>query len=349
MITVLSNSGGTHFSSSVPDLSFTISGHKATVDITVDGTSIYNETLVPTGGNITVADIQDMLAIHAERKLVADYMIGITEYITTDGRNEANVWYVKGKVLYCNADLGVEAQEFYDNHYLSVLMGDKVTAIGRLEYLHYYGDDACTCEAEYTDGSKVLFDIEASGGNGKYTQVDVSPGNFAQDGKTLARYTVKAGSRVQVFVIDHTKPDCAPILLFDNSFGVQELIYCTGAHKVSPKYTRKQERFGGMLRTYAIEEERTFKADTGVLTTAMANWADELFRSREIYVVNIYDGEPQVGKEVVITDCKSENSNEDDYMPRFTFDYQYSQRNHNVLDLKREGRIFDNTFDNTFN
>ena len=35
-------------------------------------------------------------------------------------------------------------------------------------------------------------------------------------------------------------------------------------------------------------------------------------------------------------------------VPRFTFSYQYAQRNHNVFDTLRSGRIFDNTFDNTF-
>jgi hypothetical protein len=36
-------------------------------------------------------------------------------------------------------------------------------------------------------------------------------------------------------------------------------------------------------------------------------------------------------------------------MPRFTFSYQYAQRIQNVLQMDRVGRIFDNTFDHTFN
>ena len=55
------------------------------------------------------------------------------------------------------------------------------------------------------------------------------------------------------------------------------------------------------------------------------------------------------GKEVVITDSKSDRSNDDAELPRITFTYQYAQRNHNVLQLYREGRIFDNTFDDTCN
>ena len=52
---------------------------------------------------------------------------------------------------------------------------------------------------------------------------------------------------------------------------------------------------------------------------------------------------------MIITDSKAEYTNDDAALPRFTFTYQYAQRLHNVLQLQREGRIFDNTFDNTFN
>ena len=51
---------------------------------------------------------------------------------------------------------------------------------------------------------------------------------------------------------------------------------------------------------------------------------------------------------MTLTESKSEVSNLDDEIARFTFSYQYAQRIHNVIDLQRAGRIFDNTFDNTF-
>ena len=91
-----------------------------------------------------------------------------------------------------------------------------------------------------------------------------------------------------------------------------------------------------------------FKADTGILSFTMANWVDELFRSMNVHIVTFKNGNPNVGKEVIITDSKSEYDNKPTSLPRFTFSYQYAQRNHNVLNMERAGRIFDNTFDNTF-
>jgi hypothetical protein len=180
----------------------------------------------------------------------------------------------------------------------------------------------------------------------------VSPDNFVTSGKELVAYTVIAGSRRQRFEMDFSEPDCAPILEFYNSFGVWEYMYCTGKHQVGSDFKRSQARVGGKLRNYKIEETRTFKADTGFLNTAMANWAEDLFRSDEVYVVNVVNGSVQDangGKEVVLSDSKSDRTNEDDHMPRFTFSYQYAQRIQNVLQMDRVGRIFDNTFDHTFN
>lgn len=230
-------------------------------------------------------------------------------------------------------------------------MGSKETAVGRLEYLHYIGTDSAECRAFYADGQIETFSVDVVGGNDRYTTIDVSPQKFlrSSDGAEPESYTVIAGDRRQQFTINHECPDCAPILIFVNSFGCDELLYCTGVHKVAPSYKRSSSYISGKLRNYDIEETRTFKADTGILNTAMANWFDEVLRSDYVRIVNFIDGNPDVGREVVITDSKSERSNAYDELPRFTFSYQYSQRNHNVLNMGRAGRIFDNTFDRTFN
>ena len=55
-----------------------------------------------------------------------------------------------------------------------------------------------------------------------------------------------------------------------------------------------------------------------------------------------------MGREVVVSDPKVEYTNEADELPRVTFTIQYAQRNHNVVDTGRAGRVFDNTFDYTF-
>lgn len=347
MVTLTNTLSGRYFSSTIPDVSFTIAGYRAAVTITVDGRQVYSEHLYPLAGAISLRNLSGLITPYARRDLAIALSIKITEQFS-DSATE-NTATMSASVVYCDADLDTTADDFLSKHFLSILLGEKVTALGRLEYLHYIGTDAATVTATYADGTTAAYPAVQVGGNGKYTTIDVSPSRFVKAGALLTEYRVTAGARTQVYTIDLEQPDCAPILLFVNCFGVEEVLYCTGTATLSPTYKRDTAYMDGLLKNYYIEETRTFKADTGVLTFAMADWAQELFRSQYVRVMNIYDGNPVVGKEVVLTDAKAEYTNDDDELPRLTFSYQYAQRNHNVVQLQRAGRIFDNTFDQTFN
>lgn len=347
MVNVLNSISGTYFSANIPDIVFSLTGEKAAVIMTVDGEIIYSEHLFPSRGIIKISDLPNLITPYAKQKLTVAFELKIKE-VVEDGTQPSTVT-MSANVIYCSADVDTTAEDFTSHHFLSLMLGKKTTAVGRLEYLHYIGTDTATVTASYDDGTTEKFTLTPVGGNSKYTTIEVSPALFAKKDKQLIRYTVVAGERLQMFVIDFKNPDCAPILIFDNSFGVEELIYCTGTETVSPSFKRESSYIEGIQKNYNIEETKTFKADTGYLSFDEANWAGDLFRSEYIRVVNFYSGVPNIGKEVIITESKLDYTNDYDEMPRFTFSYQYAQRNHNVLDLKREGRIFDNTFDNTFN
>ena len=344
---------GTYFTSNVPDILIPVASPaaKARVTVTAGAELLLQETLWPVGGVVTLSEMGELLETVAQQQLVVNIEVRV-QLLDANGGSTGQPTTTTATILYSRADVGIAAQEFYEGFFLSILMGTKVTAHGRLEYLHYYGTEAAQVAAEYDDGTTQTFAALRSGGTGAYTQLDVSPDYYEQADKQLIAYTVTAGSRSQRFEMDLEKPDCAPILEFYNSFGVWELIYCTGTHRVSPEYNRQSARIGGRLRNYKIDETRTFQADTGFLPRAMADWADELFRSDLVYVVNVIDGQlvdRNGGHEVILSDSKSERTNDDDHLARFTFSYQYAQRIHNVLQLNRVGRIFDNTFDHTFN
>ncbi len=346
-----------YFTSGMPDVLIPgTDGTPQLVTVTCDGEQLLQESLWPINNVITLSDLGELLEPYARKQLVCS--------VSISADNSSSIC----TVLYAMVDVGISASEFYNGYFLSILMGTKITAAGRRELLWYYNEPEEETEeeeseeeeeeevlaviAEYADGSTRTFTPSAVGGSSTYTCIDVSPDNFVTSGKELVAYTVIAGSRRQRFEMDFSEPDCAPILEFYNSFGVWEYIYCTGTHQVGSDFKRSQARIGGRLRSYKIEETRTFKADTGILNTAMANWAEDLFRSDEVYVVNVVNGSVQDangGREVVLSDSKSDRTNDDDHMPRFTFSYQYAQRIQNVLQMDRVGRIFDNTFDHTFN
>ena len=340
-ISLSSLNGQTYFTSGIPDVKIAgTDGTSQEVTITCGGSELLDESMWPVGGTITLSELGELLEPYARKSLVCSVTIA------SGGTSSTFT------ILFSKADVGVSAAQFYASSFLTTLQGTKITASGRRELLWYYGSDSASVVAEYADGTTGSFSASTAGGSSTYTCIDVSPDNFVTSGKQMVAYTVTAGSRSQRFEVDFSKPDCAPILEFYNSFGVWEYIYCTGTHRVSPEYKRSTARIGGLLRSYKIEETRVFKADTGILNTAMANWAEDLFRSDEVYVVNVVNGQvtsSDGGKEVVITDSKSDITNDDDFLPRFTFSYQYAQRIQNVMQMNRVGRIFDNTFDHTFN
>lgn len=348
MIVITAGLSGTYLSATIPDLDFTIDGYRAFVEITSDSDVLFSDYLFPFNGEITFSELSELVQPYVHRRLLAELTISITEEFEDNDRKNTST--LTAKVMYCSADLGVSnADSFLSAHFLTLLDGEKTTAPGRLEFLHYIGADDASATAEYSDGSTADFKVETLTGSSVFKTVDVSPDRFSAEGKELVAYDIRAGQRAQRFVIDFGQPDCAPVLMFENSFGCDEIVYCTGTHTVSPEYTRSSAFINKMKRNYLIEEDRKFKADTGVLSFTMANWLDELFRSQTVKLVNFFNGEATVGKDIVIIESKSEYSNDDDELPRFTFTYTYAQKNHNVMDLRRGGRIFDNTFDHTFN
>ena len=334
------------FSSGFPDVLIPHPiGESAVVTVTADGETLLRETLYPTDDGIVLEDMGGLVELYARQRLTVLVNVHAT---AASGRS-----YDKDvRVLYSRTDIGedISAEEFYECSFLTVLQGRKLTALGRMELLNYYGTEDAEVTALYDDGTTEVFAARVTGGNDNYRHIDVSPGQYVAEGKTLCSYTVTAGSRTQEFVVEPEQLDCAPVLCFVNSFGVEELLYCTGLHQISPEYKRSQARIDGYLRNYKIETIRHFKADTGPLNEWMAEWVDDLFHSDEVHLYHYEDGVLRPGREVVITESKSDRSNDDAEIPRFTFTYEYAQRNHNVLAFRqrREGRIFDDSFDDTF-
>lgn len=352
------------FSSNIPDLKISTSATRVEVRIffekgnaTIDtdtAAPIYDEYLYPDSeGAIEVCELDQIVNPYAEQYLMGTLLIKAIEQTAdssgsyTDGDNEETDPVA---IYYCSARVEESATVFVANNFLTRLDGKKLTSLGRLEYLHYYGTDTPSCTAYYTDGTNATFTPEIISPNDYYQTIDVSPEKFTTSGKTLMYYVVTAGSRSQEFEIDFTNPDCAPILAFTNCFGVQELAYCTGTLESSPELKFTQNYVKGKLKTQSITEVRTLKADTGVLTFPMADWLQDLFTSKEIYLVEMAGGYPNVSQDLIaITDCKQDYTNDHDSLPRFTFNYRRATRNTSVIPIHREGRIFDTSFDFTFN
>lgn len=342
MITVISDIPDYAFSSALSGLVFTTNRSSASVVIKIGNNEILNEKYVPdSDAKICIREIGLLLEPYLLTNLIEAFSYSI---------NDSDVPRTKSfKVQYCTVEVPYTASVFMAEYFLSSLIGEKVTALGRKEFLHLVATEPCQVEVQCcylvnvstTVETKVIQQVTELN---KVITIDVSPSEYEKNNWELLYYNVKAGKRIQQYKLERYSQDTAPCLLFTNSFGCQETIYCTGTHQAAPEYNRNAAYVDGKFKNYLIGENRLFKANTGVLNIPMANWADDLFRSKEVYL--LINSLPD--KEITITESKSERSNNYDALPEFSFEYRYSQRNHNILQLGRAGRVFDNTFDNTF-
>ena len=162
---------------------------------------------------------------------------------------------------------------------------------------------------------------------------------------TLVRYYVQVGSRRQTFVLDHTGQKGSPALAFRNSFGVFESIYCLGTESATHAFDRYAGDIIGNYRNYRIDETVTHHADTSPLTPVEQEWAIDLFRSTDVWLLN--DAGTK-WKAVAITDSQVEYDDADNSLVKYTFDYRLSQRNHHIGTVPGLSGIFDATFDPSF-
>lgn len=315
------------------------------VAITVDNIEVLNENYTPDAdGNVTLYDVGKLLAPYLIRSLVAPVLL------TWTSEGVELSWPFTA--VYTSAMIEETTDEFIAKHFFTHSTNKK-TAIGRKEVLYFYVDDAQgitpRCTAYYSDGSHVSQNYPVT-----YTTVDtivmleVSPINFTLAGKTLISYTIEAAARSATFTVAPPQ-EYAPALIFRNSFGCEETIYCVGSQELEPKFDYTTANVAGAFQNIDIVETKAFKAYTGILTPAMSNWADDLFRSLSVYLFTLTgQGAIVRGREVTITEAKAIRSNVADFLPNFEFTYRYSQNNHNIFDKTVAGRIFDDTFDFSF-
>lgn len=342
MIVVTTDVSDYNFSSSLHEIAFTTNKTYASFSLMCGTTSILSEKYTPNSdGTIEVLEVDKLVEPYLRKNLIE-----LFSYTIDDGEKTVSRSF---KVQYAEAECYYPAGTFNEKFFLSAMMGERDTALGRKEALHFILSVATdvNVDCEYWNGTEVQKQRKSLGNFTTLSSiltVICSPDLFKDDalGKLL-RYTVTAGDRSQTFIVKETK-DANPVLLFTNSFGCQEYFYCIGTVALEPEFTRSTAYEKGMLRNYDIVENRVFKANTGPLSPSMSMLADDLFRSREIYLV--VGGLP--GKEITVTASTSKRNNDLDNMPSFTFDYRYAQRNHNILELSRAGRVFDFTYDDTF-
>lgn len=337
MVTIQSTLNAIMFSSEFGRLSLLCPAASTTFSIRIGADEIFSQTYYPdSDGTVIIYDLDKLLENHISSRSAVTFSV--------DGSDAAIV-----KVLPCSMAVPESAETFTEDFFLTTATGERDTAADRYEALTM----VCARVTEVTalcsyvdDAGDVSEKTVALGTFLDFVRFDVSPRRFADRslGRLIA-YEIRAGKRRARYRVLANPPEADPALIFRNCFGTLETIYLTGARQTTPSYTRSAALIEGEFRNYDIEETMSFKAMTGPLRPGMVPVALDLARSKEVFLLD-HDG--STGDRITITDVDVKHTNEDNSIPDFSFTYRRSDRRSALLDVNRPPRLFDDTFDDTY-
>lgn len=347
MVSIVTEYDQLYFTPGVPDME--ISTDQTAVEIAVavtpiNGTAstIYDETLYAVDGHVFLNDLPSLLRASIEQSLLAS----VTISVTSDGGSDS----VTFDVRHCNAHLLGAAATVIDGYFLTMAQGRRVTSLHRTEALHYIGNDDVTVRAVYDDLSTRTFNLSPEEDDVHVKHVDVSPSLFVDDSiGNLIAYNVTAGCRKQHFDVVRETLQEVVCVNFRNAFGCMEYVYCTGNIEDNSEFSHDTSLINGKLVCYNVDEKTEFTADSGVIPFDSVGLWKDMLRSKETFLADNKET-PQYSSvmPIVITEAKPSYNNDDAEMPRFTFKFKPSDTRA-VCDFRQHGRIFDNSFDSTFN
>jgi hypothetical protein len=308
-----------------------------------DGTDEFlQEAYTPDSeGRIYVRELERLLVPHISKiTLRQHFLITVTP---VDGSEGA---VIETTVQYCLTEVNLAAEAFLESCFLTTLRGEKVTYAGQREFLSLVVSEATevSITARYRNGGQSSKTAQiAAGDAGKAVTVDVSPSLFSAP-DTVSFVVVTAGARAFTFYVRRL-PAARPVeFVFLNPFGVKETFVPAGLVSRENRYENRFGYFGGMYRKYSVDLVKLHTANTGVMTGDMADWIECLFLSGDVFVLS----PAGVEQEVTIEESTVRRSSARDELPSCEFKYRLSKRNHDEFYVLTS-RIFDGTFDYTFN
>ena len=324
-------------------LSFSSPG-AATFTVVHAGVVIFENTYYPDeDGMITVHELADVLEPYIQ-EIFADFSFEIA------GASAGTV-----RVFYCSWSMAARAMTFLDSSFLSPMTGIRRTHTSRYETLSLYCNysEAVTVECRYFDGGAIGTKTVSLGGAQGARMLNVSSARFLDPSRgTLVGYTVKCGQRRAEYMVLPYMPDLSDAFIFRNSFNAWETLYLVGSRETDPQYSRSTANVNGYIRSYQIEEVISMTTYTGPLPDGMEWITMALARSKAVFLL-LENGDS--GDEIHITDCDLKHTNDQTSEADLNFSYRNAAVKWRMADdraarlsVPRPPRIFDDTFDETY-
>ena len=332
---------GVAFSTEIMNVEICEASATVTFSILKSGEEIFSSAFTPdAAGNIFIYDVRSILEAHID-DVFADFSF-------TVGNDTVNSRVFKASVIVTET-----AEQFLPSFFLSPT-NKKRTAPDRYETLAFYPQEACrvyTVASYYDNGHIAVREIQLMGTEDVTPDavniIDVSAKKFIDESKgTLVSFVVRAGERSFYYTVDNTLPSADPSILFRNCFNCWDTLFFTGTKENSLEVKRSFAFVDGRYRMYDAVDTESFKANSGVLDEYMIVLAKDLARARSVFLM---DKLGNATYELSVTDSEIKYTNNDDALPTMDFTFRIALYITLLLEPNRPPKLFDSTFDNTFN
>lgn len=316
------------------------------VEIIVGNDSALSTTLYypPNDSRVYLRNVAQLLFPFVDNELENDDSFDTSQLVkvVTNGLSQQTF------VIPTTIRIAEDVESFTSRNFLSLLSGKKLTPEGATERLNVYAYKTefsdlqlvATWEihGEYQQSRQVLIaDKEVE--EHTFCAFDFSPKNFLQPHPLarLVQYEISFGERRQLYeIVPSLDGDCTT-LTFINSFGQLEDFHAFGLTEEDHKYNRSSAIFPTGQRIYDIEANPEYELNTGLLEHGTQAQLEDLLRSRHVWI----------GQEpIVITDASHKPTSNIYARTNSTLTYQFTKGP--AVEVNKRIRIFDDTFDDTF-
>lgn len=328
------------FLSELKCLSFSIDGDSADFAVFTDGREIFSSTYWPDeSGVLSVYGIDRIVAFELS-DVAGDFCFMV---------NGVAVGHPVVTVIRCDVDVEIPATQFVLSRFLTPVAAERDTSADRFQLLSLFCPETEVLRVRRTflkpDYSTVSDETNLQEVLGLLT-FNASASQFVDESKgRLIGYSLICGLRKADFRVLSSMPQADPAVIFRNCFGCWETLYLSGTKESVPKYTRSTVVASGKLTLYDVQEESLFKVFAGAMRHGSEPLAFDLARSSAVFLL-APDGAP--GDAIVVTDCDMKTTNLDSDIPDFSFTFRRDSAYSSLLRAKAPFRIFDNTFDFTY-
>ena len=323
------------------DLDVVVFSANSTLSLSITdagGSTVLSCSYTPVGGVVKVYDLDRLLS-----PLITGVM---ADFTFTVGGSSQTLHLIQSRTR-----VSMPANDFLDSHFLSSVTSGRNTTLNRKEMVTLLSpteavDVTATCV--YANGGMCVpqsVQLASALAAGQVHEVDCSPSLLVNDALgELVQYTINAGQRLMTYRVSPTQTHRLALLM-RNNFGAWEPCYFQGMNEHDPKITRELALVAGSVRPLKIDEEDICKSYTGPLRPGAVQLFRDLARA---YEVMLLDGGVATDP-VVISDAEVKHTDDDGSLPAFTFSWRRAAHTSAMFDVPVIPRIFDDTFDETFN